>query len=271
MQRDEDRAAALDRLVDAVVEELAEEGEQRVERRREADVGGHVRDEQRLVGRGAAGGTPSTGGIGQGVRVGGARRTRSAPWVRTGTRAAAIGGRVRRGLVDDQVADHPGLGVEDVARLLGVGGRPGRAEAGRDASAGRKTSASSAAGRPGRRHRTSPARDQVVARAVDGPQARRRPAGSGAGSAAYRPGRRTGRSGRACSRRAASAILICLRMKARSDALTVNPCPTRRRGGLREGDAQRLEPHGDRNDQGAHGRDEGSCPGVTSARRRRGR
>ena len=49
LERDEDRAAALDGLVDAVVEELAEEGEDRVVRRREADVGGHVRDEEGLV------------------------------------------------------------------------------------------------------------------------------------------------------------------------------------------------------------------------------
>ena len=48
-QRHEHRAAALDGLVDAVVEELAEEREQRVVRRREADVRRHVRDEQRLV------------------------------------------------------------------------------------------------------------------------------------------------------------------------------------------------------------------------------
>ena len=63
LQRDEDRAAALDRLVDAMVEELAEQGEQRVVRRGEADVGRDVRDEQRLVGRRASGGTASTGGL----------------------------------------------------------------------------------------------------------------------------------------------------------------------------------------------------------------
>ena len=51
LQRHEDGAAALDGLVDAVVEELTEQGEQRVVRRREADVGGDVRDEQRLVRR----------------------------------------------------------------------------------------------------------------------------------------------------------------------------------------------------------------------------
>ena len=62
LERHEDRAAALDRLVDAVVEELAEQREQRVVRRREADVGGDVGDEERLVRRRAPAGTPATGG-----------------------------------------------------------------------------------------------------------------------------------------------------------------------------------------------------------------
>ena len=49
LQRHDHRAATLDGLVDAMVEELTEEREQAVVRRRKADVGGHVGDEQRLV------------------------------------------------------------------------------------------------------------------------------------------------------------------------------------------------------------------------------
>ena len=60
-QRDEHRAAAaLGRLVDTVVEELAEDRKQSVERRREADVRGHVRDEERV----------ESGRAGRGVVVG---------------------------------------------------------------------------------------------------------------------------------------------------------------------------------------------------------
>ena len=61
VQRHEHRAAALDGLIDAMVEELAEEREQRVVRRREADVRRHVRDEQRLVRWHAAGGHAGDG------------------------------------------------------------------------------------------------------------------------------------------------------------------------------------------------------------------
>ena len=84
LERDEDRAvAAVGDLVEAVVEELAEDREQRVERRGEADVGGHVRDEQRLV-RSAR---RSAGCRRAGVRVTGT--TPALPWVRTGKPAAA--------------------------------------------------------------------------------------------------------------------------------------------------------------------------------------
>ena len=89
LQRNEDRAAALDGLVDAVVEELTEEREQRVVRRREADVRGHVRDEQGLMRRYAAQApaVPVTGSIvGSGVVQG---TTPGLPWVRTGKPAAA--------------------------------------------------------------------------------------------------------------------------------------------------------------------------------------
>ena len=90
LQRDEDGAAALDGLVDAVVEELAEEREQRVVRRREADVGGDVRDEQGLVRRHAAGGDADDRRMRRRVRVGGARvHARGCPGCAPGTPAAA--------------------------------------------------------------------------------------------------------------------------------------------------------------------------------------
>ena len=90
LQRHEDGAAALHGLVDTVVEELAEEGEQRVVRRRQADVGGDVRDEQRLVRRHAAAGNAVDRRDGRRVGVGRAREHPGLPWVRTGNAAAAI-------------------------------------------------------------------------------------------------------------------------------------------------------------------------------------
>ena len=52
MQWHKHRAAATGGdLVETVIEELSEDSEERVVRWRKADVGGHVRDEQRLAGR----------------------------------------------------------------------------------------------------------------------------------------------------------------------------------------------------------------------------
>ena len=96
LERHEDGSAALDGLVHAVVEELAEEGEQRVVGRRQPDVGGDVRDEQRAVGRHAAAGAPATGGVASGSGSVVQGTTPSLPWVRTGKPAAGTAA----GLVD---------------------------------------------------------------------------------------------------------------------------------------------------------------------------
>ena len=222
-------AAALDGLVDAVVEELAEEREQRVVRRREADVGRHVRDEQRLVRRRAAGGTPSTGGAASGP----------GRWCTGTTLGSALGAdrvagrrdrrRVRRGLVDDQVADRraaasrrrcPSSACSDDG--------PGRAEARAGPARRRGSRRRPGAGTPGpRRAKRSRPREQVVARAVDRAQAVRRQAVRDL-VVGMPPGcRRACRTG--CSRvsvaACCSAILICFRMKCRSPGVTVKPWP----------------------------------------------
>ena len=91
LQGDEDgAAAALVHQIEAVIEELAEEGEHLIEGRAQTDVGGDVGDEER------------TGRRDFGERTGGGR-----------------GRRVIRCLVDDQVADDPRLRVgDDVVRQL---------------------------------------------------------------------------------------------------------------------------------------------------------
>ena len=218
------RDAAVDDLVDAVVEELAEDREQRVERRREADVGGDVRDEQRLVLRRAAVRRPSG-------RPAGRSEDRTGPRSRVGALRAdrVAGGRDRRGvrgrLVDDQVAD--------VARA---------ASRRRDPSSARTTSVIRP--RPDRSADRSPAARvrrlerrsgqtredlarravgrltglQVVAGSVDRPQTLRGAAGSGSGPARCRAARHTVRSRGVVFATCASAILICFRMYARSAA-----------------------------------------------------
>ena len=82
VERDEHGAAALHGLVDAMVEELAEEREQAVVRRRQADVSGHVRDEQRLVRGTQPAGSPSVppGVVGSVVHG----NSPGLPWVLTG-------------------------------------------------------------------------------------------------------------------------------------------------------------------------------------------
>ena len=177
LQRDDDGAArrVVGDLVEAVVEELAEDREQRVVRRREADVSGHVRDEERLAGRRAA--------IRRAIGVTGRRVDRAGQHARRRVRlhphrVAGCGdgrGVVRR-LVDDQVADHARLRVEREARVLRVGG--GR-------STWRTEEAGVGLGRLERRRR-EPREDrvsctellttgnEVVAGSVDGPEAVRR-------------------------------------------------------------------------------------------------
>ena len=123
-QRHEDRSAALDRLVDAVVEELAEEREQGVVGRGQPHVGGDVRDEQSVPGGHATSRCTGHRWVGLGVGVGAARER---AWCVLGTDRVPRRrdrGRVGRGLVDDQVADVARLGVHDAARLLLVRRRP---------------------------------------------------------------------------------------------------------------------------------------------------
>src|SRR5207248_6675872 len=102
-------AAALRHEVETVVEELSEEREHEVERRREAEVGGDVRDEER-PGNGISYGEQRVGQVG---RVDSRRRAdeaaRAARMRRNGS-----SGRVRHRLIDDQVADDAWLRVKDV-------------------------------------------------------------------------------------------------------------------------------------------------------------
>ena len=127
LQRHEDRAATLDRLVHTVVEELTEQREERVVRRRESDVGRHVGDEQRLVRRGAVGRHREDLGTSERVRIGGARDGTVGALAPNRETRRGDSGRVGRGLVHDEVADHAGLGIEDEPRGLEVAGGHGRA------------------------------------------------------------------------------------------------------------------------------------------------
>jgi hypothetical protein len=155
LQRDDDGAAGLRHQVEPVVEELTEEGEHQIERRRQTEVWGDVRDEQR-VGR--------VGGIGW--RCGLADEAAAAARVIV----RRLRGRVVRRLIDDQVADETRLGVEHVARVLLVRGRqPGRRIRLRVTEPRRQHAREQLVGGAeqvliGRRH-------EVVVRAVDGPQA----------------------------------------------------------------------------------------------------
>ena len=121
LERHEDRSrTTVGDLVEAVIEELAEDREQRVERRRQADVGGYIRDEQRLM-------LPHAVDRLQRDDVGAVRIlvARDDPGVALGAhREAGCGdrGRVVGCLVDDQVADRSWLGVGDASGRLRVTG-----------------------------------------------------------------------------------------------------------------------------------------------------
>ena len=108
LERNEDgAAAALGHEIEAVIEELAEERHPCVERRGQAEVRLDVRNElDRFVIGGAEQAVQAWAHGDRGTRVGGGGGNR---------------GRVVGGLVDDQVADHARLGVEDVAAGLRVG------------------------------------------------------------------------------------------------------------------------------------------------------
>ncbi len=107
LQRDEHRAdAAFRDEVEPVVEELAEEGEPLVERRRQAQVGRLVRNGEHLgVVRGAE----------HAVQAGARRQLPARRLPGNGDRGGVVGG-----LVDDQVRDHPRLGVDHRSARLGV-------------------------------------------------------------------------------------------------------------------------------------------------------
>ena len=103
--------AALVHEVEAVIEELAEEREHQIERRREPEVGRDVRDEQRA-----------------GIRVGN-RREAGRRRAHEAARAARVRGRrdgrgVGCRLIDDQVGRDARLRVDDISRRLRVR-RPG--------------------------------------------------------------------------------------------------------------------------------------------------
>ena len=235
LQRHEDGAvAAVGDLVEAVVEELAEDREQRVERRRQADVGRDVRDEERLVRRHAAG-RDVTGGVAGSAssctarRPGcpacgpGSRPRRWPPgWSRSGRRSGCRSSR--------------GWRVENVARVARSVERRGRAEERRvrlRRPEHRRRQPREASGRPRRTcswpgirllqepstvrsPKDSSGLGDLVGAGADHRLAVDRVAASGSVA-----GRRT-----ACAREWRSAILICLRMNARSEGVTVKPWPT---------------------------------------------
>ena len=119
-QRYEHGAAALDGLVDAVIEELAEEREERVVRRREADVRRHVRNEERLVRRHAARGIGHDGRDRVGIGIRRACDDAVVALRAYRERRRLYSGRVGRRLVDDQVRDQARLRVEHEALLLRI-------------------------------------------------------------------------------------------------------------------------------------------------------
>ncbi|MNF73292.1 hypothetical protein D3C84_552890 [compost metagenome] len=109
LQRDEDDVvAALGHQIQAVVEELPEEGHPGIEGRRQAGIGRDIRDEMGLGVVGCAEQSIQ-------ARAGDRGRTR-------GLRGGRHGRRVIGGLVDDQVADGARLGVDHGAAGLCVGG-----------------------------------------------------------------------------------------------------------------------------------------------------
>ena len=157
LQRHEDRAAALDGLVDAVVEELAEEREQRVVRRREADVGRDVRDEQGLVLRARS--RPARRRCRR-ARVGRAREQARVALGAHREPGRRDRGRVGRGLVDDQVADRRAAAESKTLPFFcayDVGVPAGPNAAGLCLGVAERP-AWSAAGTAGRPQRTSPGR-----------------------------------------------------------------------------------------------------------------
>jgi hypothetical protein len=111
LERNEDRAvAALGDEVEAVIEELAEEREPGIERRREARVRRHVRNEVDL---------PVVGGAEDAVQAGAGDELRARRLRRRRHRRRVVGR-----LVDDQIADGARGGVDDGAAGLRIG-RPG--------------------------------------------------------------------------------------------------------------------------------------------------
>ena len=167
-------ALALECLVEAVVEELAEEREHRVVRRRQSDVGRHVGDEQRLVRRNAPDRDTRDRRVSRRVGVRGARELAR---VALGAHREPcrgdrrwVGGR----LIDDEVADRPRLGVDDgvAGRELVVARRTGPTH--REGSGDRLGGAERRCrqvqeGHVGGGERLATG-EQVVARAVDGAQ-----------------------------------------------------------------------------------------------------
>ena len=177
LERHEHRAAALQGLVEAVVEELPEEREQAVVGRRQPDVGGDVGDEQRLMRRHAPDRLRRLdvdGRVGPRDRV---ARKQSRVVLGPDREAGCCDcRRIGRGLIDDQIADQARLRVDDDAALLRVAGRAGRAdgEARRDRLCAAKCRSCQAWERLVGLGELLVAGDQVVAPAIDGPETVRR-------------------------------------------------------------------------------------------------
>ena len=115
-------AAALGDEIEAVIEELAEEGHPLVEGQRQAKVGRHVVELEHLEGA-AIGPVPVTMLASAVWDRSSAHRRRCEDAVRAGIERGRVSGWIGGGLVHDQVGDGARLRVEHKAVGLGVGDR----------------------------------------------------------------------------------------------------------------------------------------------------
>ncbi len=124
LQRNEDEAVAtLGDEVETVIEELAEEGEPGIERRRQPEIGRLVFEEKHLGVIGGAKGLVQAW-AGNDLHtflqhvIGGVENA-----VGTGIIGRGVGGWIVDGLIDNQIADRAWVGVKDKAAGLRIGGR----------------------------------------------------------------------------------------------------------------------------------------------------
>ncbi len=125
LQWNEDRAGvALRYEIEAVIEELAEEGHPGIERSRDAEVRRHVRDVVDLLVVSGAEKPIEAGTRNKAARALDKGRVPCRPAV---VRSRGDRGRIVGGLVDDQVGDDARIGVEHATAGLRIGRRSGAA------------------------------------------------------------------------------------------------------------------------------------------------